>query len=375
MSQITSATAPLVSAEDYLESNNRKKYSLSRLLLRGITPQSKDSCLENEISDDLRLKSKNSPSKGFLVPPTALGLRSVSTDNTGANLIATSNSDFFNFVPEPKSEVLKLGGQLVTGLRDDYSILGTNNPFNAYYVDERSQIPVSNPNVSKIEMKPHKLAVLCPFTVEMLRQAPEFADRYIAEGLQRALARKLDETVFTGTGINQPLGLISHPEVNSIVLGANGGNPNWSSIVEMEKLVTDNNPIADEAMAYFVNSETESYLKKTEKVSGSGEFLMVDQPLLPLDEIKILNSRRAVVTNNLPSNLSKGTSVDLSAMVFGDWSQIVIGFWGAIALDINPYSNENFSKGLVTVRLLAMVDIAILNPQLFCVATDVKTNN
>lgn len=374
MNDFATALSPLVSADNYLEKNDLQKYSLSRLVLTAIDGDGQKRCKEREISDDLGLKFPAAPKPGFLIPPGSIGVRTIATDNTGANLVGSSSGDVFNFSPEPQSQVLKLGGNLVTGLKHNYEILGTESPFNAYYVKQRANIPSSNPNVSKIEMKPHKIATLVTLTREMLQQTPLFADRYIAVSLQRALARKLDETVFMGSGVDQPLGLVSNPNVNSIVLGVNGDYPHWASIVEMEKLVADNNPIMEESLAYFVNSPTASYLKKAEKVSGRGEFIMTDRPLSPFDLIKILNSRRAVVTNNLPSNLIKGTGTDLSMMVFGDWSQVVIGFWGAIAIDVDPYSGQNFDEGLVTLRLLAMVDVAILNPQLFCVATDVKTN-
>ena len=268
-----------------------------------------------------------------------------------------------------------MGANVVTGLRDRYEIGGSDRPFEAYFVEELDTIPKNNPNFSKITMQPHKLGVRCDLSVEMLNQTPAFAERTLAQGLQNALARAIDETVLTGSGINRPLGLLNHPDVNSVILGTNGDVPDWAAVVEMEKKVLDNDPHVISSLAYFVNSPTAGALKRTEKVNGTGEFVMSDQPMNPMDEIKILNGRRAVVTNNLPENLVKGIAIDLSAMAFGDWSQVVIGFFSPVSLTIDPFSRGNFATGMVTIRAFCLIDVAILNPQLFCVATDVKTTN
>ena len=60
--------------------------------------------------------------------------------------------------------------------------------------------------------------------------------------------------------------------------------------------------------------------------------------------------------------------------VFGDWSTVVIGIFGGIDVQVDPFTNGNSSRGLVTLRMLTLVDVAFTNPKLFTVATDVKTN-
>lgn len=206
----------------------------------------------------------------------------------------------------------------------------------------------------------------------MWDQANNYVDRFLAEGMGRALSAEIDKSVLIGNGITQPLGIPSTNNVNSIVLGVNGDFLNWNAIVEMESRVTANN-CPEGNLGYLINSDTASYLKKVEKRNGSGEYLLGDQPLNPLDEFKVLNSRRVGVSNNLPNDLVKGTSTNLSLAIFGDWSTVVIGMFGAIALDVDYYTVGNFQKGLVTLRILARVDVGFLNPQLFTVATDIRT--
>ena len=348
-----------------------KKYSLSRLIKTKLLAGDEHS-LETEISSDLELKFGRKD-LDFLIPPEVLGLRAISIDGSGGNLIANEQSDFAYLAPTPVSKVISLGGRLLTDLKDQYEINGSIEPFQAHWVEERGVIQDSQPEVYKLVLNPQKLVASTTMTSELWNQTTEFADNFVAEGMSRAIWTQIDKSVLVGNGISQPLGLASQIGVNSVVLGLDGGQLNWDAIVALEKLVTANNP-NEKSLGYLVNSDTASFLKNVEKVNGSGQFLLADRPNQPTDEFKVLNSRICGVSNNLPSNLIKGTSTDLSMAVFGDWSTVVIGIFGAINIQVDPFTNGNFHRGLVTLRMMARVGVGFLNPALFAVATDVKTN-
>lgn len=347
------------------------KYSLSRLIKTKLSTGN-EHCLETEVSADLELKFGKKKSD-FLVPAEVLGLRTLSTDGSGGNLISSEQSNFAYLAPTPVSKVISLGGRLLTNLKDEYQINGSVEPFQAFWVSEGGQIQDSQPDVYKLALSPYKLVASSTMTVELWNQTTEFVDNFVSEGMAKALWAEIDKSVLVGNGVNQPLGLASRAGVNSIVLGVNGGQLHWNAIAELEKLVTVNNP-NEKSLGYLINSDTASFLKKAEKVNGSGQFLLADQPLQPTDEFKVLNSRICGVSNNLPANLFKGTSTDLSMAVFGDWSTVVIGIYGAINLQVDPFSNGNFDLGLVTLRMMARVGVGFLNPALFTVVTDVKTS-
>ena len=44
-------------------------------------------------------------------------------------------------------------------------------------------------------------------------------------------------------------------------------------------------------------------------------------------------------------------------MIFGDWSQLVIGEWGVLELAVNPFAN--FQSGIVGVRAIQTCDIGV----------------
>ena len=52
-------------------------------------------------------------------------------------------------------------------------------------------------------------------------------------------------------------------------------------------------------------------------------------------------------------------------ILLGRWSELLVGFWGGIELDADPYGS-NFLKGSVTVRVMADIDINVRHPGAFC---------
>ena len=55
----------------------------------------------------------------------------------------------------------------------------------------------------------------------------------------------------------------------------------------------------------------------------------------------------------------------------GDFSQIVIGEWGATEILANPYAAGYYERGDVQLRILHTMDAAVRHPKAFVVADDV----
>ena len=74
----------------------------------------------------------------------------------------------------------------------------------------------------------------------------------------------------------------------------------------------------------------------------------------------------------MPSNLTKGSGSALSALLFGNWSDLLIGEWGAIDLLVDPYTNAD--SGQVRVVAFSFVDIAVRHAQSFAAVSDIVSN-
>ena len=82
-----------------------------------------------------------------------------------------------------------------------------------------------------------------------------------------------------------------------------------------------------------------------------------------------MNGYNVATSTLVPSNLSKGTSSTLSAMIFGDFSKMAIASWGGMELTVDPYSGA--TAGLTNVVLNAYLDCNLLQPTAFAVCKDI----
>ena len=74
------------------------------------------------------------------------------------------------------------------------------------------------------------------------------------------------------------------------------------------------------------------------------------------------------VSNNVPSNLTKGSGTGLSALIYGNFSDLLIGMFGQLEILVDPYTD--FAKGTVGVRALQSIDIAVRHAESFAAMQD-----
>ena len=75
-----------------------------------------------------------------------------------------------------------------------------------------------------------------------------------------------------------------------------------------------------------------------------GRFIWEDNELL---------GYRALVSTQVPSNLEKGASgTTLSAMIFGNWSQLIIANWGGVDIIIDEITRASQAEFQMFVHFL-----------------------
>ena len=95
----------------------------------------------------------------------------------------------------------------------------------------------------------------------------------------------------------------------------------------------------------------------------------LDSQKLPIGTAALFHGERAEFSNLVPDTLGAGTNE--SGLIYGDFSELLIGLWSALDVLVNPYESTAYSKGNVMIRAMATADIALRNPQAFVKATGV----
>ncbi|WP_197917396.1 phage major capsid family protein [Thiosulfatihalobacter marinus] len=80
---------------------------------------------------------------------------------------------------------------------------------------------------------------------------------------------------------------------------------------------------------------------------------------------------KARFSGNVPSNLTKGTGTDLSAVIFGAWADLLIGQWGGIDLIVDDVTEA--AKGNVRLVAHSEWDIAVRHAESFAAIQDART--
>ena len=136
-----------------------------------------------------------------------------------------------------------------------------------------------------------------------------------------------------------------------------------------KEVAVDNADVA--TCGFLTNSKVEAVLAKA-KDSQSQYLLSPYGNLLSPYGTELGRSqiagRRFEVSNNVPSNLTKGSGTGLSALIYGNFSDLLIGMFGQLEILVDPYTD--FAKGTVGVRALQSIDIAVRHAESFAAMQD-----
>ena len=116
------------------------------------------------------------------------------------------------------------------------------------------------------------------------------------------------------------------------------------------------------ALAYLTNARVIGAMRTTEKVSGTGVFIVEDGS-------DRLAGRPFAESNNVPANLTKGAGTNLSALIYGNWADLLIAEFGALELIVDPYTYAD--SGRVRVTAHSFWDIGVRHPESFAVLADI----
>lgn len=360
---------PIVLADPFaLGERVHENYSFRRAILAQLN---RENCQEVEISQQISKTLRRSP-QGIFVPIGEFHRRTVSKGlpSTGSAIIGnTLLPEAFIDILSNKTMCVALGATVLPGLVGDVSIPRQTAGHTTYWLPESTAPNVSDLAFEQVTLTPRTIGALTQFSRKMLLQSTPAIEQLIKNDLARAIGLGIDRVAIAGTSTNnQPAGILATDNVGLVQGGANGAVPTWDHIVGLETEVSNDN--ADQgSLAYLTNSRIRGVLKKTTKGASVPEFIWENgtEP-----GYGVLNGYRAAVSNQVPSNLTKNAAVEVcSAIIFGNWSDLLIGEWGVLDILVDPYTHAD--TGDIRVRAFMDIDIAVRHPESFAVMLDALT--
>jgi HK97 family phage major capsid protein/HK97 family phage prohead protease len=327
----------------------------------------KDAAFEMECSDAVA-KITGRTARGVYMPSDVQKRDLVvGTPTAGGNLVATNllAGSFIDFLRNAMV-IDKLGTRMLTGLTGNVAIPKQTGGSTIYWVAENTAPTESQQTIGQVLMSPKTAGGFTDIGRTLMNQSSIDVENFVLADLAANLGLGIQQAAISGTGAaNQPSGLLTRITA-AIIGGANGLAPTWDNIIDLEtNIATANADVG--TMAYLVNAKTRGKLKRTQKFSGTN-----GDPIWDNGTGQPLNGYQAACTNAVPSNLTKGTSAGVcSAILFGNFADLMIGMWGTTDLIRDPYTAS--SSGGVRIVALQDVDVNVRNIESFATVVDALT--
>ena len=289
--------------------------------------------------------------RGVILPADVL--RTWKRDLNSADDSALFGDDYrgesFIDVLRNNSSVMQAGARTLSGLSGDVVIPKKTAASSAGWIaTEGGAASESEFTVGTVSLTPKQIGAFTDMTRQLRQQSSMDVENMIRDDLGQAIALAIDLGGLEGSGSSgQPTGLLNQGSLTKVATFA-GVNPTFAEVVTLETAVANANALMGN-LAYISRTNMIGAMKTTEKASGTAQFLT---------DGSTLNGHRLVSSN-------QGTDGNL---YFGNWNDLLLGFWSGLDLLVDPYSLSN--TGSVRVNAFQTCDVAVRHVESFAYGND-----
>lgn len=256
-----------------------------------------------------------------------------------------------------KSRVFQAGAKTVPMDSETLSIPRLAAGVTPAWKAENAAVGIGDPVFQRVVLTAKTLPIIVKLSRELFDDITPAGAAAIESDIFQALAAGLDYAALRGDGTsNAPTGVRSQAGVTVTSLGVNGAAPtSWAPIVDAASVIQGANH----------NPNASIYSARTAKTFGT----LVDSTGQPLRKPPLIDGMSDLISNQIPNNLTMGTSNITSEIFTADWSQLLIGVRSSIRFQV---LTERYADNL-QIGLLAHLraDVALAHPEGFVVTTGV----
>lgn len=371
---------PLDTPVTVIEQSAKEKrtYSLGRMIQAQVTGDWKDAGYERELSEEIT-KRTGKQSQGMYVPDFAWRSGVMTTAATGA--IGSENvtdqfvptiqrGDLFIEALRAKQVMANLGVTYMGGLTNRIRMPKIATGAAAGFVEEAGDVSDQSPTDAGVTLQPRTLGAFATMSRLLMLESVPAIEQIVQDDLLRSIADKIEYYAINGSGSSgQPTGILNDGSVNNLDIsaGTDVAALTWADITDLVKLVEEDNGVVNAAtLGFLTNPKVKAKMANTVKVGSTDSVMLLNDPW------NAIYGYKAEFTNNVPSDLDPGDGgSDASAMIFGDFSQLMVGLFGAPSIIVDPYSGSK--SGDVQISVMQEVDVALRNAISFAKTDEIST--
>lgn len=342
-----------------------REYSLLRAVTAEYSGNWASAGFEREVAQETA-RAVGKSATGFYVPPAVLG-RAVITTATAPSLIGTDHmATAFIDALRPEVQVMSLGATVLPGLVENVAIPRMVSGTGAEWIAEGSDSTESSPVFDSVPLTLKQLSARSQLSRKQMKQSLPGLDMLLKNDLRRSIGIELDRAAISGAGTAiTPRGILNTAGIGSVAIGANGGAPHFPFLTRLMAEVEAEN-VAGTAYGWLTNHYVKGSLLSTQTADGAQQMI-----LQRIGADWTIAGYKAAFSNLVPATGTKGTGTDLSTLIFGNWSDLLIGQWGGIDIVVDNMTGAD--TGNVRIVAHSEWDIAVRHPQSFAAITDAVT--
>lgn len=282
----------------------------------------------------------------------AVGQRdlTVGTTTAGGFLVETKNQSFIE-VLRNRTVATRMGARVLSGLDGNVTIPRQTGAATAVWMaNEASTLTESQQVFAQLALSPKTVGAYTEVSRQLMLQSSPAAEGIVTSDLAAVCAIAYDLAVISGSGASgQPTGITNTAGIGAVT----GTSLAYAGILEFQTDVAGAN-VMPVAGGYVTTPSVAALLMARVKFSSTAS---------PLWE--------GNVWDGTMSGFPAMTSLQMGAatMLFGDWSQVIIGEWGTLELEVNPYAN--FQSAITGIRAIVSMDCGLRYAGAFSLASSI----
>ena len=273
---------------------------------------------------------RNAMETGKSVNLNEIAKRAYTVTDEGVDVVETDIYDILEPL-RAKNVLVAAGAKFITNLQGNVQV----PVMSANQVGWKGEIAAADDGsgaFTSVTLSPKRLTGKFPVSLELLAQDTIGVENMIRQDIVNAINEKLEATILgAGAGdLNTPAGLFKgYADTNVIA--------DFGDIADLEAKVEEKNVYGN--CKYIVSPKAKAKLRSTIKGTAGVGMIM---------ENGAIDGTEALATSNVPAG----------KMLYGDFSNLVIGQWDSVILDV-VRDTESLANGCVTIVCNAYFDAKV----------------
>ena len=273
---------------------------------------------------------RNAMETGKSVNLNEIAKRAYTVTDEGVDVVETDIYDILEPL-RAKNVLVAAGAKFITNLQGNVQV-PVMSATQVGWKGETAAAADGSGAFTSVSLSPKRLTGKFPISLELLAQDTLGVENMIRQDIVNAINEKLEATILgAGAGdANTPAGLFNgYADTNVIA--------DFGDIADLEAKVEEKNVYGN--CKYIVSPKAKAKLRSTIKgTAGVGMIL----------ENGAIDGTEALATSNVPTG----------KMLYGDFSNLVIGQWDSVILDV-VRDTESLANGCVTIVCNAYFDAKV----------------